>query len=300
MLISLMLLACTGAATDSGGAASDSGTGDSGDGTPPPCPVDAVGSAAGNLQDPALVETSGVVVSRADPQRLWMHNDSGSAAVIYAVSPAGDTLGAVEVTDVSADDWEDIAIGPGPDGKGDWLFIGDIGDNGVSDGTVRIAMLAEPAPGAGSVAAQELDLPYPDGPHDAEAMLVDPISGDLYIITKETGAPALVFATQPFSPIKDLRHVDTVDLSGAAKGILTLVTGADISPDGRCVYVRTYTHLLGYPRDPAEPLESAFDQDPFVLAVMAEPQGESVAADAHGYWTVSEGKGAELHRYEIP
>lgn len=298
MVISLLLLACTGGPADTGGADA-AGPADTGS-PPPPCPVDAVGSTQGQLRDPDLVETSGIVVSRADPQRLWLHNDSGNAAVIHAISPSGAPLGAVEVTGASADDWEDIAIGPGPKGEGDWLFIGDIGDNSVSDGIARIAMLAEPDPDAGSVVAQELDLPYPDGPHDAEAMLVDPIGGDLYIITKETGAPAQVFATTPFSPVQDLRHVATVDLADAAEGILALVTGADVSPDGRCVFVRTYTHLLGYPRDPAMPLESAFDQQPALLTVLPEPQGESVAADARGYWTVSEGQGAELHRYEVP
>lgn len=311
MLILSLLLACSdgavditvtdgGAGADGGGAQDDGGTGDGGSLEPPPCPVGAEHEQTGTLQDPDISETSGLVVSATDPDLLWLHNDSGDSARLFAVNQQGQTMATVTLAGVEADDWEDLALGPGPDPGAPWLFVGDIGDNGRTDGTARIWMLPEPPFQDGTVSAELLELDYPDGPHDAEALFVDPVQGHLVIVTKEKGGVALVFAADLAADEPALEQVATVDLDGIATGMLTLVTAADLTPDGGCVLLRTYTHLLGYPRPEGQPAWAAFDSTPELLATEVELQGETVAAYPGGYWTVSEGEGAALNHFSLP
>src|SRR5215207_1575918 len=70
---------------------------------------------AGTVANPVLVEISGVAASRAHPGVLWTHNDSGGAPEVYAVAQDGADLGTYAVDGARATDWEDIAVGPGPD-----------------------------------------------------------------------------------------------------------------------------------------------------------------------------------------
>ena len=103
----------------------------------------------------------------------------------------GTALGAYPVTARRSTDWEDIAVGPGPDGDGDFLYVGDIGDNGAERRSVTVYRVAEPEaapvpPGVALSGAEAIELTYPGGPVDAEALLVDPRTGDLVIVTKST------------------------------------------------------------------------------------------------------------------
>ena len=155
------------------------------------------GTARGSLANPALGELSGLVRSRKQRTVLWAHNDSGDSARLFAVGLDGADLGTVTVTGAAAIDWEDIALGPGPDGRDD-LFVGDIGDNVANRSEVTVYRVPEPAvpeqPGATVAAAGDrVVLRYADGPHDAEALLVDARNGDLVIITKVTAGPAMVY-----------------------------------------------------------------------------------------------------------
>src|SRR5262249_26664738 len=76
------------------------------------------------LADPVLTEVSGVVASRAHPPVFWVHNDSGGEPTVYAISPTGASLGAYPIAGATAIDWEDIAIGPGPERGTSYLYLG--------------------------------------------------------------------------------------------------------------------------------------------------------------------------------
>jgi hypothetical protein len=87
------------------------------------------GMVAGTINSAALTEVSGLAVCRNNPHVLWLHNDSGDRARIFAVNTAGRLPGIYTLPGVTAIDCEDIAIGPGP-GKGtSYIYVGDIGDN---------------------------------------------------------------------------------------------------------------------------------------------------------------------------
>ena len=156
---------------------------------PAACSGMGTGTEVGTVTEPAVVELSGLVASRTHAGVLWAHNDSGGAPVVYALSATGEALGAYPVDGAEAVDWEDIGIGPGPETGHSYLYLADIGDNGSTREHVTVYRAAEPdaAPdgtGGPLPLVDALTIRYPDGPADAEALFVDPLDGDLYVITK--------------------------------------------------------------------------------------------------------------------
>ena len=276
----------------------------------------------GSLADPALVETTGLAWSRAHPGVLWAHNDSGDTARIVAVGTDGTALGTVTVTGASATDWEDVALGPGPGGA-DHLFLGDTGGAGTTAGraAVTVYRIAEPPPpGPGAVAASEraaaLTLRYPDGTHDAEALLVDARSGDLVVVTKTPETPGTVYrapgaATSPAGstiPLEAVGPVGQPATPGAGRLALELaglgdkadlVTGADASAAGDVAAVRTYGGIAVFRWPSRLTLAAALTGAPCAAPAPLDPrapQGEALALAPNGrrLITVSEGVGAPL------
>jgi hypothetical protein len=191
---------------------------------------------------PRLDESSGVVASRKHPGVFWTHNDSGGGAWLYAFDRSGRSLGRFAVQGAKARDWEDIAIGPGSQ-----LYIGDIGDNRSSRKFIEVYRLPEPEPGEGKGivnVSETLRFTYPDRPRDAEAMMVHPRTGDLYLITKARGEERRTFVYKASAPLKsgELTRVAELQLPGTS--VITLlvgqITGGDISPDGTRIVICDY------------------------------------------------------------
>lgn len=273
----------------------------------------------GVVTAPEITEASGIVASRRDPGVWWINNDSGDSARIFAFSEAGALLATVEIPNVRATDWEDIAS------DGDSIFIADTGDNLGTRDSVIIYAIETPSITSGGdgsakgsarridVTATKLTLTYPDGAHDAEALAFDPISGDLFVITKDWSMKGVsgVYRTsaRPLSPSD--RPVDGSDQGNGTSGTAelervgdlslpagTLVTGADISPDGRLVAVRSYTSVNLFRRPPDIDVATALESVPCEAPLPPEFQGESIgfSADGSSYVTLSEGSGQTLHR----
>jgi hypothetical protein len=224
-------------------------------------------------------ESSGVAASRAHAGVFWTHNDSGDP-VVYAVNAQGQLAGTVRVSGARVEDWEDISLAPCPSG-GDCLYVGDIGDNDARRASVTVWRVPEPAPGdAESRPAEALVFRYPDGAHDAEAMFV--LDGRVHIVTKgETGPVALYRA--PASPaagqtatLEKVRELASGDLTRKER-----VTGADASPDGAWIAVRTLEEAAFYPArgfvdgGAAEPRRMD-------LGELDEAQGEGIGFTADG------------------
>ncbi len=261
---------------------------------------------SGKLQDPALVEVSGLAVSAKNANTLWAHNDSGDTARLFAITPAGATRVVYTLTGATAIDWEDMAIGPGPTAGTPYLYAGDIGDNAQNRANVAVYRVPEPTvSGSGAQAlgaVEKLTLRYPDGAHDAEAMFVDPRSGELYIIQKSIGGGAVGVYRAPADLAAGsttvLTHVATLTLPS---GLANAVTAADITPDGDTIAVRSYGGVRLYSRT-TYPVAEALGFGPCAGPLPAEGQGESVAfqPDGRAYSTVSEGASAQLHRFSMP
>ena len=145
---------------------------------------------------PEIPETSGLAVSRRNPGLLWSHNDSGNAAVLYALDTAGTVRGQVRVP-IRTRDWEDVSAARCS--SGDCLYIADIGDNRLARRQVQIYRVPEPAPGDAETAPPEVfTASYADGPHNAEAMFV--IGADLFIITRDRAGAVYRSTMTPPTP----------------------------------------------------------------------------------------------------
>ncbi len=240
---------------------------------PGSCPTFAAPDTLGTITDPRLDELSGVVLSRRQPGVLWAHNDSGAGPTLYALDSEGELLAEVELEGAEAVDWEDIALGPGPEAGVDYLYVGDIGDNRRRRSSVTIYRLAEPdvREGSGTLRrrAEPLLLHYDKRPANAEALLVDPEDGTIYVLTKDGGAAALYREEGGV-----LRYVQAVDAGEEA-----LVTAADISADGRRIALRTYNRGYLWRRGPGESIADALGRPPCPIGVAEEPQGEAIALD---------------------
>ena len=162
------------------------------------CTTFGAGTVWGPASPESLTEASGIAASRRNAGVLWTHND-GSRERIYALSTNGTLLANFDLNE-NVDDIEDIAVGPGPEAGVSYLYVGDIGGNVGTNTTradVQVVRIAEPVvelAWAGDARSENFDdvdsftLTYPDGSYDAEALLVDSLTGDVFVITKQDGS----------------------------------------------------------------------------------------------------------------
>lgn len=248
----------------------------------------------GEVQNPDLTEISGIAVGRADPGVLWVHNDSQDGPYLYAIDPAGASLGRFELGGAFAFDWEDMAIGPGPDDAVSYMYVGDIGDNfEIRGGSITVYRVEEPsvATGAGVLPdAVAIDLRYPDGSPNAEALFVDPVDGGLYVVTRDTETTLVLRADAGVAgEAQTMELVATLDLGHE-------VTGADITHDGAVIALRGEEHVRLFSRDPGTTIAAALTTEPCSAPSPDEIQGEALAFFADGsYVTVSEDANSPIH-----
>lgn len=276
-----------------------------------------------NVASSEIVEASGIAASRLDDDVLWVHNDSGDTARFFAIDRTGFHHARYALPGAEAIDWEDMAIGPGPDGDRSYLYLADIGDNAAQRPEVTVYRVPEPAVALQSDTPTDNQIPqfdkftlrYPDHPHDAETFMVDPENGDFIIISKEiSGEPSTVFrapAPESAAPVTleqagqiDFKSLPTSfvpgpDASPLVANLGFLPTGGDISSDGGLIIVRTYGTIWIWERPDDSSVAAAFDSAPVELPSEIEPQGEAIAFDANGggYVTVSEGSNPPLHHF---
>jgi hypothetical protein len=278
------------------------------------CATVVVAEEGARVESPELTEISGLATSERHEGVVWAHNDSGSPAEIYAVGPDGEHLGRYAVSGADAVDWEDVSIGRGPRDDRGHLFIGDIGDNfGRSRGDDRplvIYRVAEPdelvgeAEGA-TEAAHALEIAYEDGSRDAEALMFDPISGDVLVISKQWDATAAGVYRLPAevalsdeAPAGPTTLERVADVAGT--GDTDMVTGGDVSADGRMVALRTYRQVWLWDRDVDSTVGDTLSSPATCQFDVSEPQGEAVTFGAGGLGvvTVSEGDNPPILRHE--
>jgi hypothetical protein len=236
------------------------------------------------LQDPTLLESSGLAVSATHPGVLWTHNDGGSVAQVLAVDRHGSTVATVTLAGI--DPYDPEALAPGTDGQGrPALFLGDLGDNRRSRPDVSVFRFREPTRLAdATVPARWYRFTYPDGPHDAEALLVDP-DGRILVATKAISGAALYQA-----PLKPVTQAQGTNVLTRLADVPALVTDGAYLPDGRFV-LRTYTSVYVYDR-PGHEVASA--------PLPSQPQGESVAADGDRLLVGSEGARSTVLAVPVP
>jgi hypothetical protein len=265
-----------------------------------------------NLEDRGVRESSGIVASRVNPGVFWTHNDSGGGPFVYAFDRQGRSRGVWRVEGAQARDWEDIARGPGPQSGVSYLYAGDIGDNGGKRESIVVYRFAEPSIEAdagdatrklqrATAPAEALRLKYPDGPHNAEALLVHPVSGDIYIVTKGAREAGVYKLSASAAEVGTLTRVATIHGPGFFGA---LITGGDISPDGRRIALCDYAtgYELRLPDSSGQNFDDIWKQTPLVVSLGARMQGEAVGyrADGAALLATSEGSPAPLIEVVLP
>jgi hypothetical protein len=258
------------------------------------------------LHDPALVESSGLAVSGRHDGVLWTNPDGGEVAQVMAVDGSGDTVATVTLDGI--DPYDPEALAPGPDGRSLWL--GDLGDNLEQRPDVSVFRFTEPRRlGDRTVRARWFRFTYPDGPHDAEALLLAP-DGTPYVVTKELLGASGVYS--PASPLVDggtvaLGRVAAVNLTfnGTAGGPVgqagqLLVTGGAVAADGRQLALRTYTDAYVWPLAGSD-VVGALAATPVRIPLPDSPQGEAISfsADNLNLLVASEGLPSDLTRVPL-
>lgn len=228
------------------------------------------------IGDSRIAESSGLATDAAD-SRYWTVNDSGDSGIAYALDDHGNTEGTLEFR-AQPVDVEAVAFHRGR------LYVADIGDNRARREFVTVYFFDDAAPAAGPVSYKAYDFSYPDGPHDAETLLVDG-AGRLFIVTK--GVKAGIYAA-PAEPSR--QGVNALERVGDAP---SLVTDGTVLPDGRYA-LRTYFSVEIV--DPASYAVVAR------AAAPAQRQGESITTtfDGSALLLGSEGKRSKVLRVEVP
>ena len=310
LLLAALAPAChTSEATRLRGIAAETRKGDGAASVSTPLPVAAAAPVQlATLEDRRVKESSGLVASRRTPGLFWTHNDSGDGPFVYAFDRAGRSRGTFRVEGANALDWEDIAAGPGPAREQSYLYAADIGDNGREREFVVVYRFPEPELSATedppkdarpTQTAEAIRFKYPDGAHNAEALAVHPSTGDIYVVTKANASAGVYKLAAPFDPkvVNTLAKVATLhgpDFFG------TLVTGADISPDGRrvalCDYAQGYELTL-----PAgsKGFDDVWQQTPAAYSLGPRLQGESVAYRLDGAALLATSEKAPTPLFEV-
>ncbi|MBM7436879.1 WD40 repeat domain-containing protein [Streptomyces sp. HB132] len=239
------------------------------------------------IEDSRITESSGLAASRKHPGVYWTHNDSDDGPYVYAVdSRTGKTVATITMKGVGEP--RDVeAISLGPDGN---LYVGDIGDN--LDGTwdhVWIYRFPEPEKLAdATVRATQFDVTYADGARNAEAMMVHPETGRVYIASKNEDGGGLYEGPEKLTAGGNnvFRRV----------GEVPWVTDGAFSPDGGNLVLRSYFSARGYA------FENGRLGADHAVSVPFQGQSESVTytADGSAMMFGSEGKRGEVVRVEVP
>ncbi len=269
---------------------------------------------SGFVESDDISEASGIAAGQKNPGVLWVHNDSGGSPIVYAMSTNGKHLGEYIIQGIANRDWEDIAVAPGSISGQSYIYIGEIGDNDAKFNTKYVYRIQEPqvdtltAPASFMLSGVEtIRIKYPDGNRDAETLLVDPTTKDIYIISKRESNPVVYRILYPQS----LDEENVAEKLGTLN-ILFPVAG-DISMDGSEILVKNYhplhtnENIYYWYRRAGHTIWDALQDTARIVPYEPEIQGEAVCWDSDGlnYYTVSEEQDvfgrqepARLYRYE--
>jgi hypothetical protein len=232
------------------------------------------------IRSAAVTESSGLARSTYDRPVLWTHNDSGGNARVYAVGSDGSVTAVVTLGGATLRDWEDMASGPDHQ-----LYVADIGDNSTSRSHISVYRFTEPHTlGNTTVATTQFDFSYPDGKHNAEALLVHPSTGRIYVVTKSTGGGAIYSA--PSSPSRTSVNRLTKVASAPVK-----ITAGAFTPDGSRFVLCNYSKAFVY---------RSFGGAATQLDKPSLEQGESLEVNQAGTAVFMGSEGSSSPIYKVP
>ncbi|TWU36623.1 hypothetical protein Q31b_49040 [Novipirellula aureliae] len=253
------------------------------------------------LNDPELTESSGLAASLHTQGHFWTHNDSGDKARLFAFDVVGNKTGGCEIQGVQANDIEDMSVYRLENQSR--LVVADTGDNLAKRTNVTLFFFDEPDPTKHTTIRDfgTLDVTYPDGPQDCEAIAVDAQRNGVLLVTKSKLGIANVYfidlsiAQAGFPWQKKVTATFVCNLS------IPMVTGIDIDPNNGDAWVVNYFLGFCFPsvknsskkRKPS--IQKQFAAIPTSLELSQLRQVEAICVDGEGrIWITSEGSPAVL------
>lgn len=254
-----------------------------------------------------LIEASGLIYSRKNPGYLWSHQDKGNDNRIFLLdSRTGETVASYRLVGMQNRDWEDIEIGPGPMVGVNYIYLGDVGDNNQVYPEYTIYRFEEPLfeeEHKGKindlqVVYDKIVFDYPDKSHDVEALMVDPVTKDIYLATKRDFWSILFVA--PYPQLVDQKftviHAGTFSFRRALAG--------NVSSDGNEVLIKNDDRIFYWKRQQGERFIDMIARAPLLAPYNPiEAQGEAICFDPlGGFYTLSEfsnGIVPELYHYRL-
>ncbi len=245
-----------------------------------------------------LDEISGMSLSDKYADHFWVLNDSGDDSQVYLINMQGELVATVEF-DGENRDWEAIDVYEGE------IYVGEIGDNNAVYDSKKIYKFAEPEididkldQKLSAADVKEMEFNFSNGQRDAEALMIDPISSNLLIISKRE-EQVFVYETKFIETQNEIVKIDPICLLP-----ITFVTAGDISSDGKHILIKNYEDIFYWEREDLNtPLVEHFAKDPIKLPYTREPQGEAISwgKNSDSYYTISEkrdGVDPILYRYD--
>lgn len=248
-----------------------------------------VGIDKGILQNEAITEASGLAASRNNKGLFWTHNDSKDASRLFLFDENGRDKGTFYIENATNRDWEDLEVVI--INNTSYIYVADIGDNDGEHNKKYIYRVKEPKitpsnkPITDTLKGTEtIIVTYPDAKRNAEALMIDQKTFDMYIVSKFEDNVVVYQVPYPQSTTK----------INVAKPVATLpitfVTAATISLDNQEILIKNIDNVFYWKRKKDESIVAALKRPATILPYVKEPQGEAIAFafDGSGFYTVSE------------
>jgi hypothetical protein len=209
------------------------------------------------ITDPRITASSGLTRNAAH-NGWWTVNGGSGEGVVYALNSDGAVTGSFRYA-ASPADVEALAM------YGKRLYVADIGDSEEKRDFITVYYFSSPPTDGSTVPFRSFDFTYPDGPHDAQTLLVDS-AGRLYIVTK--GKKGGIYAAPGVPSRSALNRLVRVGNAPA------YVTDGVFMPNDQQIALRTYVSVLMVDAITYK-IEASAPTPP-------QPQGETIALSRNG------------------
>ncbi|SKC71689.1 hypothetical protein [Ohtaekwangia koreensis] len=250
------------------------------------------GEPLAELKKSPFPEVSDMAASINNPGKLWVHNDSGNKAEVFLIDKTLQLALTCKLKGVDNRDWEDLAVGPGPDPAKNYIYVGDIGDNAAAHTFKYIYRFEEPVWHEGEdkmeiTAYDKITFRLPGDMKDTETLFIDPKTKDLFIVSKREEPVYLYTLRYPYSTTDTLTATEVMSLP------FREIVAGDFSDDGKEILLKNYEHIYRWSAAAYTPAPKLLKGTPEEIPYEEEPQGESIAWDRNGsgFYTLSEKNG---------
>jgi len=250
---------------------------------------------SGYITSEKISEASGIAISRINQGIMWINNDSGNSATLYAVNMQGKHIATLNISGVTNYDWEDLATFNYQDNN--YLLIADTGDNFLERKNYQLHVVKEPQLNLLDNNIQILTakpkwtttFSYKDQSKDVESVAIDTKNKRVLLLTKRDFPHELY--SLPLIPEKTQQPINAQRLSKIPEfpaplksrlGIIDIMhysnmpTAMDIASDDSMAVVLTYSSAYLYCKQPNDDWVQAFNKEPKRIDFPTLMQGEAI------------------------